>query len=151
MHALDALPGLRVERCSRVLLTPAAGGVARGVFLNAVVRASTTLPPLELLAACKALEARLGRRPTRRWADRVIDIDILLYGREVIALPTLRVPHPRLAERDFLLAALREAWPEALNPWTGLRWSDTLPARRIWPVLGPLPNDGIVAPARRML
>lgn len=151
VHALDATPGLRVERCSRVLATPPAGGVARGAFLNAVLRARTTLSPSALLAACKEIEVRLGRRPTRRWADRVLDVDILLYDRLVLATEALRIPHPRLPERDFFLAALAEAWPDAVNPWTGLRWTDTLPARGSWPVVGTLPNDGIVAPARTTL
>lgn len=151
VHALDATPGLRIERCSRVYATPPVGGVARGLFLNAVVRARTTLDPLDLLRVCKTLETRLGRRPTRRWGDRVLDLDVLLYDRAVVALPTLRVPHPRLAERDFLLAALAEAWPDAPNPWTGLPWAATLAARRAWPAVGTLPNDGVLAPARAML
>lgn len=139
VRALDAAPGLELVRCSRVFATPAAGGVARQGFLNAVLRARTTLAPLELLDLCKAVEVRLGRRPARSWADRVLDVDILLYGRRIVATERLRVPHARLAERDFFLQALAEAWPDAPNPWTGLPWSASLPPRRTYPVVGALP------------
>lgn len=139
VRALDAHPAIEVERCSRVYATPPVGGVANQGFLNAVVRARTTLPPLELLDVCKALEVRLGRRPARSWADRIADLDILLYGNRVVTEPRLRIPHPRLAERDFFLACLAEAWPDAPNPWTGLPWAATLPARRSYPVVGVLP------------
>lgn len=151
VHALDATPGLRVVHASRVYATPPAGGVARGTFLNAALRCRTTLAPLDLLAVCKGLEVKLGRRPVRRWGDRVLDVDILLYDRAVIELSGLRIPHPRLAERDFLLAALADAWPDAPNPWTGASWASALPARRAWPVVGVLPNDGGLAPARAAL
>ncbi|MDP2312476.1 MAG: 2-amino-4-hydroxy-6-hydroxymethyldihydropteridine diphosphokinase [Pseudomonadota bacterium] len=139
VYALQARPDVHVEAASRVYATSPVGGVASHGFLNAVIRVRTTLPPLALLQVCKAIEQRLGRRPTRRWADRVLDIDILLYGDQVVAEPGLRIPHPRLAERDFFLAALAEAWPDAPNPWTRLRWTDTLRARGAWPVVGTLP------------
>ncbi|MFZ5478333.1 MAG: 2-amino-4-hydroxy-6-hydroxymethyldihydropteridine diphosphokinase [Myxococcota bacterium] len=137
LSALEVTPGLRVVRVSRVLATAPAGGVARGVFLNAVVRGVAALSPAELLATCKRIERLLRRRPARRWADRVVDVDVLLYDRAVIAEPDLRVPHPRLAERDFLLQALAEVWPDAPNPWTGEPW---LRARRLAPVVGTLPQ-----------
>jgi 2-amino-4-hydroxy-6-hydroxymethyldihydropteridine diphosphokinase len=139
VRALDARPDLTVVRASRVYATRPIGGVARAGFLNAVVRVQTSLSPLDLLAVCKDLERRLGRRPTRSWADRVIDLDVLLYDARIVTEPGLRIPHPRLAERDFFLAALAEAWPDAPNPWTGLPWATTLPARAIWPVVGVLP------------
>ncbi len=139
VRALDARPDLAIVKCSRVIATPPVGGVAHQGFLNAVVRARTTLSPLALLDVCKALEVRLGRVPARSWADRMIDVDVLLYDNRVVTEARLRVPHPRLAERDFFLACLAEAWPEAPNPWTGLPWAATLPARRHYPVAGVLP------------
>lgn len=139
VRALDARPDLSVVKCSRVYATAPVGGVAHQGFLNAVVRVETTLEPRALLAVCKDLEVRLGRRPARSWADRVVDLDILLWDTRVVSEPDLRVPHARLAERDFFLACLAEAWPAAPNPWTGLRWADTLPVRRRWPVAGVLP------------
>ena len=139
MRALDAHPELTITRCSRIYATAPVGGVAHQGFLNAVVRIRTPLGPLALLDLCQALERRLGRRRARSWADRMLDIDILLYGAAVIATERLRVPHARLAERDFFLACLAEAWPEAPNPWTGLPWAARLPASRAYPVVGVFP------------
>lgn len=139
-RAVDAQAGIRVVGSSAILATPPVGGVARRSFLNAVLYIETDLAPAELLATCKGLEVRLGRRPTRSWADRVIDIDVLLYGRLVLTTGTLRVPHPRLAERDFFLQALAEAWPDAPNPWTGAPWSNTLRSRREYPAVARIPR-----------
>lgn len=77
-------------------------------FLNAVVVAETELAPLDLLHALKTIEYDLGRRPGRRWGPRPIDLDILFYGDEAIDGPDLTVPHPRIAERAFVLAPLAE-------------------------------------------
>lgn len=139
-RVLDAQPAVRVVRSSAVHATPPVGGVARAPFLNAVLRIETTLAPTQLLALCRTVELRLGRRPTRSWADRILDIDVLLYGQSMLSAAGIRIPHPRLAERDFLLEALAEAWPEAVNPWTGLPWVATLRARRTYPVVAPYPR-----------
>ncbi|MDP2307648.1 MAG: 2-amino-4-hydroxy-6-hydroxymethyldihydropteridine diphosphokinase [Pseudomonadota bacterium] len=143
LHALDATEGLRLVRTSRLYATAAVGGAAGAVFFNAVARFETTRTPSELLPILRALEVRLGRRPTRRWADRVIDLDLLLYGRQVVTEPGLRIPHPRMVERAFVMTPLREAWPDAINPYTGLRYADTLPAPPL-PVVGVLPQPALV-------
>ena len=135
---LQVQPGLHLLHASRVSWTPPAGGVARSAFLNAVLKAETTLPPLSLLQLCKSLEARLGRRPARRYAERVIDVDLLLYGDQIVQAPALLVPHPRLAERDFFLDLLAEVWPSAPNPFSGRPWAEGLPPRRHWPRVGSL-------------
>lgn len=139
LHALDATAGLHLVRASRVYATAAVGGAAGAVFFNSVALFETTLAPLQLLPLLKALEVRLGRRPTRRWADRVLDLDLLLYDGRVVVEPGLRVPHPRMVERAFVLTPLREAWPDAVNPYTGLRYADTLPFVPL-PVVGVLPR-----------
>lgn len=77
-------------------------------FLNLVCEATTDLPPGELLRLVKEIERDLGRQPTVRYGPRVIDIDILLYGCEIIDSPELTLPHPRLSERAFVLAPLAE-------------------------------------------
>lgn len=135
---LDAELG--VVSASPIIETPPAGDVARQPFLNAVVVVSTPLGPLALWHRCREVEHRLGRRPARRWADRVIDVDVLLYGRSIVALPEVSIPHPRLAERPFQLWLLARAWPEAPNPWTGLPWRQGLPTPARWPVVGTLPR-----------
>ena len=77
-------------------------------FLNAAVLAETDLPPAALLAELKAIEHALGRRPGRRWGPRPIDLDILFYGELRLEAPELTIPHPRIAERAFVLAPLAE-------------------------------------------
>lgn len=94
-------------------------------FLNAVATATTALPPLELLALLQDIEQRLGRRPARRWGPRPIDLDLLFYGQERVDLPDLTVPHPRIAERGFVLAPLAEVF-EAPLPVLGCTPSELL-------------------------
>jgi 7,8-dihydro-6-hydroxymethylpterin-pyrophosphokinase len=79
------------------------------------------------------VERRLGRRPSRRYAERVIDVDLLLFGAEILETSDLVLPHPRLPERDFFLDLLAEVWPEALDPRNGEPWTRTHPAQRRWP------------------
>jgi 2-amino-4-hydroxy-6-hydroxymethyldihydropteridine diphosphokinase len=88
-------------------------------YLNAVCALDTRLAPEELLAACKEIERRIGRRPGARWSPRPIDIDVLLYGGAVIATDTLTVPHPGIAARAFVQAPLREIAPDAVHPSLG--------------------------------
>jgi 2-amino-4-hydroxy-6-hydroxymethyldihydropteridine diphosphokinase len=83
-------------------------------FLNAVVVARTGMAPFALLSAAKTIERRMGRVPGRRWGPRPIDIDILFYGRLSLASQELTIPHPRIAERDFVLVPLAEVMPGTL-------------------------------------
>ena len=77
-------------------------------FFNAVVRGRTELSPLDLLDATQAIENDLGRVRERHWGPRLIDIDILLYGNEVIDEPRLKVPHPYMTQRGFVLRPLAD-------------------------------------------
>jgi 2-amino-4-hydroxy-6-hydroxymethyldihydropteridine diphosphokinase len=77
-------------------------------FLNAVIAVETTLGPEELLGVIQDVEHALGRRPNRHWGPRPIDIDILFHGSQQVETSTLRVPHPRIAHRAFVLAPLSE-------------------------------------------
>jgi len=88
-------------------------------FLNMVVRGETTLSAPELLVRLKQVEADLGRVPGERFGPRPIDLDILFYGDAVIDLPDLTVPHPRLAERVFVLRPLADIAPGRRHPTTG--------------------------------
>lgn len=91
------------------LYESAAWGVTeQPAFLNAVVRGRTSLEPLELLDAMQRIENDLGRVRAQRWGPRLIDIDILLYGSEVIDEPRLKVPHPYLSQRGFVLRPLAD-------------------------------------------
>ena len=124
---LGALDGIRVRRSSRVYETaPVGGPAAQPDYLNAVVEIETTLPPRELLGACGAVEAELGRERAERWGPRTIDVDVLTYGREEIDEPGLTVPHPRMHQRAFVLAPLLEL--DADPPLPGRRRIATLRA-----------------------
>ena len=75
-------------------------------FLNAMAEVETSMAPLALLDFCLKVESKLGRVRTKEWAPRTIDLDIIAYGDEVIEHERLQVPHPRIAERDFVVHPL---------------------------------------------
>jgi 2-amino-4-hydroxy-6-hydroxymethyldihydropteridine diphosphokinase len=110
---------LTVVRESSVYETDPVGYLDQPSFLNMVVRVDTTKAPLDLLAHVLDVEQRLGRVRTFRNAPRNIDIDILLYGDQVIQEPELKVPHPRMLERRFVLEPLHEIDPDLVHPVTG--------------------------------
>jgi 2-amino-4-hydroxy-6-hydroxymethyldihydropteridine diphosphokinase len=105
-------PGIDVERCSSVYETEPVGEVVdQPDFLNAVVRIATALEPLELLDVCKQIERELGRLPGPRHGPRPIDVDVLLVGDAVMDAPRLRLPHPEISSRRFVLVPLLELEP----------------------------------------
>lgn len=134
--ALAATPGVYRVSPSRVFRTPPDGGVASRPFLNAAVLLSTDLEPLALLDRCRAIERRLGRRVTRRWADRRIDLDILIFDDLVLESTDLTLPHPRMAGRPFQLLPLLDCWPGAPARWAGLAQD-----MRALPIVGVLPRS----------
>ncbi|WP_158815043.1 2-amino-4-hydroxy-6-hydroxymethyldihydropteridine diphosphokinase [Methylocapsa sp. S129] len=114
IHALQCLgdaPGVTLRRASSVYRTPPWGKLDQPPFLNMAVLVETTLPAQALLALCLDIERGMGRRRVERWGPRTLDIDILTYGEAAIDEPELRVPHPRIAERAFVLAPLAEIVP----------------------------------------
>lgn len=119
-HLETALAGLRarvdVVEVSRFLPTAPVGGPPQGEFLNAAAVVETELSPRELLDLARALEDAAGRRRGVRWGPRTLDIDLLLYGDEVVSDPDLEIPHPRLHERAFVLEPLAEIAPDWIVP-----------------------------------
>ncbi len=95
-------------RQSALYETAAWGKTDQAAFLNQAIAIDTDLAPLALLTLLKKIEKRVGRIDTEKWGPRVIDIDILFYGREIIQLPELQVPHPYLPVRRFALLPLSE-------------------------------------------
>lgn len=95
-------------------------------FLNVVCMGETHLTPHALLAEIKAIERRLGRQPTVRYGPRPIDIDILFYADYIVQTDELQIPHPRLAERAFVLIPLMEIAPDLRHPVTGFTPSELL-------------------------
>ncbi len=118
LRLLDAAPGMRQAACSSVYETEPWGIADQPRFLNLVAGFETTLMPVELLAVCKSVEEEVGRTGSYRWGPRLIDVDILLYGDEVvdIADPDLRIPHASMAQRAFVLVPLAEIAPDVAVP-----------------------------------
>jgi 2-amino-4-hydroxy-6-hydroxymethyldihydropteridine diphosphokinase len=113
--------GVQILAESSVDETEPVGGVAQPMFLNQVLEADTDQPPRELLATCKTIEARAGRRPGgQRWGPRQLDIDILLYGDLAVNTPDLQIPHPQLVTRAFVLRELREVNPRLTDAVSGV-------------------------------
>jgi 2-amino-4-hydroxy-6-hydroxymethyldihydropteridine diphosphokinase len=121
-------PQLRALRVSSFYETEPVEVPDQPWFLNAVVEAETDLFPKQLLARLQRIEQQLGRRRLRPKGPRLIDIDILLYGGAVIDADELQVPHPRLAERRFVLEPLAELAPHLRHPVTRRALKDMLHA-----------------------
>lgn len=113
-RGLAADPAITVVRGSSVYESKPVGVTEQPDFLNMVVEIGTMHPPLSLLAACLALEARLGRERRERWGPRVIDLDVLCYDQLRWDDDRLVLPHPRMHERSFVLTPLMEIAPELL-------------------------------------
>jgi 2-amino-4-hydroxy-6-hydroxymethyldihydropteridine diphosphokinase len=97
-------------------------------FLNMVVVLETGKQPRQLMQLFRSIEGRMGRKRSGggRYESRIIDIDILLWQNRVISMPGLEVPHPKLADRRFVLEPLYEVTPDAVHPVTGLTVTEML-------------------------
>jgi 2-amino-4-hydroxy-6-hydroxymethyldihydropteridine diphosphokinase len=100
--------GARILRSSHVIETEPWGVTDQPRFLNQVLEVEWQGTARQLLRAAKAVEREGGRKSTRRWGPRVIDVDILLFEAEHISEPDLQIPHPRIAERPFVMDGLKE-------------------------------------------
>jgi len=116
---LAKLVDTRVVRTSSLYRTAPIGHTDQPDFVNAVVLVDTTLSPRALLDALLDIEQTAGRERTFQNAPRLLDLDVLLYGDQVIDSPGLAVPHPRMHERAFVLAPLVEIAPDATIPGHG--------------------------------
>lgn len=110
-----------VRRISDMYLTKPWGYEDQDDFVNAVAQVDTHLSPRDLLDEVRSIESKIGRRRRQRWGPREIDIDILLYGDRVVVEDDLRIPHPHICERGFVLAPLVEMAPDLVHPETGRR------------------------------
>jgi 2-amino-4-hydroxy-6-hydroxymethyldihydropteridine diphosphokinase len=115
-----AAPRLRILRTSPIYETEPVGYTPQRWFLNQVAEAETELFPMQLLSRIGKIERALGRERTLPNGPRTIDIDILLYGKTVVHSATLEIPHPRLAQRRFVLAPLADLAPDLRHPVTRL-------------------------------
>ena len=116
VELLGQADSVEVVGVSRLRETDPVGVVDQPPFLNGAVAVETTRSPRELLELLLEIERSLGRVREERWGPRTIDLDLLLYGDEVVDEPGLRVPHPRLHERRFALEPLADLDPELRGP-----------------------------------
>lgn len=119
LDELERLPQTRLVSRSRLYRSAPLGHDAQPDFVNAVARIDTGLEPPRLLAELQAIEKRHGRERPFPDAPRTLDLDLLLYGDEVIASTSLTVPHPRMHQRAFVLRPLAEICPTAGVPGRG--------------------------------
>lgn len=116
---LDAIPHTRVVQTSSLYRSDPVGYAAQPRFVNAVAQLETGLAAERLLGELQAIEARHGRRRRFANAPRTLDLDLLLYGEATLDAPALKIPHPRMHERAFVLLPLLEIAPEADIPGRG--------------------------------
>ncbi|HEX4792612.1 MAG TPA: 2-amino-4-hydroxy-6-hydroxymethyldihydropteridine diphosphokinase [Humisphaera sp.] len=117
LKQLGETPGLRVDRASSLLENPAVGGPPDSpAFINMVATIQTTLRPEELLDRLLEIERHLGRERREKWGPRPIDLDLLLYGDQIVKSEQLTLPHPRMHERRFVLEPLAEIAPDLVHP-----------------------------------
>ena len=119
IELLSAEEGIEIAAVSEIRETDPVGPVEQGQFLNGAVLVETDLAPRELLARLLDIERRMGRVRSERFGPRTIDLDLLLYGNEIVDEPGLTVPHPRLHERRFALEPLAELDPSLTIPGLG--------------------------------
>jgi 2-amino-4-hydroxy-6-hydroxymethyldihydropteridine diphosphokinase len=114
---LSKHPDILLERCTIAIETPPWGVEDQPPFLNAIAEIDTILSPYELLIELKRGETELGRSPNKtHWGPREIDLDILLFGDEIVRTKDLRIPHPQLIHRRFIIDQLVELNPDLGHP-----------------------------------
>jgi 2-amino-4-hydroxy-6-hydroxymethyldihydropteridine diphosphokinase len=119
LEELARLPQTQLVRASSLYDTEPVGDPDQPNFLNAVAEIDTDLPARQLLWNLMLIEKRLGRVRTHKWGPRTMDLDVLLFGDQVLEEPDLRVPHPELIRRSFVLVPLVELDPTLVHPETG--------------------------------
>jgi 2-amino-4-hydroxy-6-hydroxymethyldihydropteridine diphosphokinase len=113
---LLAESGVRIAKLSSIYETEPVDYLDQPWFLNAALEAQTDLPAEQLLAALRKIESQMGSKKAFAKGPRLIDLDILLYGNETIDTPDLQIPHPRMLQRNFVLAPLAEIAPTLHHP-----------------------------------
>jgi len=118
---LKNISGITVEKISSIIETAPIGGPCQGEYLNGVIKIKTEIKPRALLGILQNIEKKFGRKRTIRNGPRTIDLDILLYDDKVINDPDLKVPHPRMLEREFVMKPLLEIEPQIIEQIKNLK------------------------------
>ena len=119
VELISNIPGVKLKNRSSLYETEPWGKTDQDKFLNQVIEIETSLPPRELLKELQDIEINMGRQRKEKWGPRIIDLDILLYGNEVLDDPQLAIPHPRMRERLFVLVPLAEIGADLRFPDNG--------------------------------
>ena len=133
IERIEQIPGCQLTGRSDWYLTRPVGVKGQEWYVNGVVSLSTKIHPRDLLRRLLAIESDMGRIRRERWESRIIDLDILLYGREIINEEDLTVPHPLMHLRKFVLVPLVQLAPDLIHPSLGVTMAE---------LLGTIQNNG---------
>jgi 2-amino-4-hydroxy-6-hydroxymethyldihydropteridine diphosphokinase len=138
LREISSLKNVQVLRRSSLYRAQPVGNVRQGWFVNGALEVRTTFTAQQLIKALQWVEQTLGRVRAEKWGPRTIDIDILLYGQEIIGTGDLAIPHPEMHKRRFVLVPMNEIAPYVIHPLYGVsmkglldRLTDDLAVERI--------------------
>jgi len=117
---------IKILEISTIMETKPYGNTEQPDFLNCVLEIETTFDPEKLLKTCLEIETEMGRIRNKKWEPRIIDIDILFFGNEVIDEENLKIPHPFIHKRRFILESLNEICPDFVHPILKKKMKDIL-------------------------
>jgi 2-amino-4-hydroxy-6-hydroxymethyldihydropteridine diphosphokinase len=138
LREISSLKNVQVLRRSSLYRTQPVGNKSQDWFVNGVLEVRTTFTAMQLLKALQWVEQAMGRVRTEKWGPRMIDIDILLFGQEIVDTGDLVIPHPEMRKRRFVLVPMNEIAPYVIHPLYGVsmrglldRLEDELAVERI--------------------
>jgi len=127
LERIAKVPNTRIVKESSLYESEPWGGESREWYVNGVIEIETELTPDDLLKKCQNIERAMGRKRVRkRWGARIIDLDILLYDNLIVGKKNLKIPHPEMHKRKFVLIPLSEIAPQIVHPILGMTISELL-------------------------
>ncbi len=115
-NEIEKISGTCVIKCSSIYETQPWGILTQNDYLNSAIKIETNLSAEDLLKELKGIEIKLGRQENLKWSEREIDIDLLFYENEIISKENMKVPHPQIENRKFVLIPLNEIAPSLIHP-----------------------------------